>query len=474
MTYHLDDTIAAIATAAGGAARSMVRVSGPDAATIVERCFTPGADGNFVLPRRAVAMDGSVAIALHSVTRSVPCTLFYWPDERSYTREPVAEFHALGSPPLAQAVLNAVCGAGARLAESGEFTLRAFLAGRLDLTQAEAVLGVIDAHDASDLSAAVEQLAGNLARPLGRLREELLMLLAELEAGLDFVEEDIEFITAEELSRRLQGISEELAAVEQTMFSRTTANAACQIALVGAPNAGKSSLFNALVHRFGVADEATPAIVSDVRGTTRDYLVAPVEFEGVRCELVDTAGVDARELPLKSVDALPSIDALARDRAAERRERALLRVVCIDSAAVDAAHQLSDANAMSADLVALAKADLSASQVATRSSTPCVLTSSATGQGIEEFASAVVRLLSSTSVSQRSHCIAATADRCRHSIRTAAAAVSDAAALATRRSGDELVAAEIRVALAELGKVVGAVYTNDLLDRIFKTFCIGK
>jgi tRNA modification GTPase len=133
----------------------------------------------------------------------VPCDAFVWPTARSYTRESVVELHTLGSPPVVEAILAALCRAGARLAEAGEFTLRAFLAGRLDLTQAEAVLGVIDARGKNDLDAALRQMAGGIAGPLQLLRNDLLQLLAELEAGLDFAEEDIEFASSEEILRHV-------------------------------------------------------------------------------------------------------------------------------------------------------------------------------------------------------------------------------------------------------------------------------
>src|SRR6185295_14632062 len=142
-------------------------------------------------------------IEIDSKPRELPCDLFLWPSNRSYTREPIAELHTIGSAPLLKSLVSAACQSGARLARPGEFTLRAFLAGRLDLTQAEAVLGVIDARGRQQLDSALGQLAGGLARPLSALREQLLDLLAQLEAGLDFVDEDIEFITAAELNQQL-------------------------------------------------------------------------------------------------------------------------------------------------------------------------------------------------------------------------------------------------------------------------------
>jgi tRNA modification GTPase len=472
MSYHLDDTICAIATAAGGAARGMVRISGPDAVGIATQLFQADSGESLDLPRHATALSGHVLLEIDAAVRVLPCDLFLWPTARSYTRQPVAELHTLGSPPLLEALLAAACRAGARLAEPGEFTLRAFLAGRIDLTQAEAVLGVIDAQGEQDLNNALVQLAGGLARPLHQLREDLLQLLAELEAGLDFVEEDIQFVSADEVLSRLGSADELLNTIAQQMSARHTADRPPQVALVGPPNAGKSSLFNALMARRAVAPAggtAPPlaALVSPRRGTTRDYLTATIELDGVRCELVDTAGEDEQineDLIGRAAQAL----------SAERRAQAAIRAYCVDATQWDGKRPDSSA---SCELVVVTKADLAHGQSWTQARTaegPVVVTSSRTGEGLDDLCAALRLLLDRARGAQAGQVVATTADRCRESVRAAQSALRRAAELVIARQGDELVAAELRTALDNLGKVVGTVYTEDLLDRIFSTFCIGK
>jgi tRNA modification GTPase len=490
MSFHPDDTICAIATASGGAARGMVRVSGPEAINVVATHFRSTNGTKIEDTRWPTAIAGRITARLHdNHLHEIPCDAFVWPTSRSYTREPVAELHSFGSPPLLDAIVAALCRAGARLAEPGEFTLRAFLAGRIDLTQAEAVLGVIDARGHDELTAALAQLAGGLARPLQQLRDDLLQLLAELEAGLDFVEEDIEFVSKESLLARLDAASRLLTGIGHQMSSRSTTTATTQVVLVGAPNAGKSSLFNAIVARCGhvggsTAIKQSPAIVSSQRGTTRDYLTATIEIGGARCELVDTAGVDAAQRPIchpgPAGQTEADIDRSAQSLAVQRRAAAAIRVCCVEATAVSGdavgtSRALSDL--ANCDLVVMTKSDLSSKSQhpsANLNDIEFIATSSRTGEGIVELCRRIQRLLGTEAASQQGQSVASTAERCRESIRLAEAAISRAGEIIGQESGDELAAAELRIALTELGKVVGAIYTDDLLDRIFSTFCIGK
>jgi tRNA modification GTPase len=439
----LDDTIAAIATAPGGALRGVVRVSGPRSLACVQSIFPKGI-GELSAPS---VLRGEVLLPRN--LGAVPAWLYVWPGKRSYTRQPTVELHLPGSPPVLDAVLEALCQTGARLARPGEFTLRAFLAGRLDLTQAEAVLGVIDARGSEQLRTALAQLAGGLAGPLAELRSRLLDLLAHLEAGLDFVDEDIVFISTAELTRQLTQASHQTAQLAVRMRSRRDPADLPRVVLVGPPNAGKSSLFNALAGRES-------AIVSPQAGTTRDYLTARLTIDGQEFLLIDTAGEEpsAEET---------SIAGQAQAAAARQRRAADVTLRCLDATAVGC---VSAAKCTTDDqLLVWTKCDRAAPPTVAG-----IASSSRTGVGLNELRRAIAARLAELSTSA----VASTAARCGESVDRTAAALSRAIELATAQAGEELVAAEVRAALDGLGEVAGVVYTDDVLDRVFSRFCIGK
>jgi tRNA modification GTPase len=472
MVGNLDDTIAAIASPSGGALRGVVRLSGPNLLTCLTQCFR--ARNRQELPRRGppLCIPGELRIARFELeTMCLPGDLFLWPTAKSYTRQPAAEFHTIGSLPLLAEALAAICRAGARPAEPGEFTLRAFLAGRIDLAQAEAVLGVVDARDTSHLQRALQQLAGGLSRPLASLREDLLNLLADLEAGLDFAEEEIEFVPRGRVASLLADASRQVARIAGQLRSRGELGTAVRVVLIGPPNAGKSSLFNMMVERFAAPKKAEhPAIVTPIPGTTRDYLIARIHLEGVICELVDTAGQPATPAG--------AIDQAASQLAIKQQEQADIVLVCLPVDSPDWP-ALPPATATSSHrILVITKSDLQPPPArpiadATRGEASPIRTSCVTGTGCDDLAAAI-RLGAAGGPAPADSAVSATALRCRDSLRRAAATLERARQLALLESGDELVAAEIRGALVELGTVVGTVYTDDILDRIFGKFCIGK
>ena len=453
MIHPLDDTIAAIASAPGGAPRGIVRISGPGSGACLQGMLPEGCLDE---TGRTVAITTDLNIP---PLAPLPADVYFWPTARSYTGQPAAEIHTLGSPPLLEYVLESLVAQGARLAEPGEFTMRAFLAGRIDLTQAEAVLGTIDAVGTRQLDAALIQLAGGLAGPLRNLRETLLGLLAHLEAGFDFADEDLPFLETDQLAEQLQRARREIEALAERMRARRESGDAVRVVLTGPPNAGKSSLFNAL------ADDAG-ALVSNLPGTTRDYLCADLVLDGVACRLIDTAGIgDASDAEVDDIDL--AAQTIAREIAAE----ADVLVSCRDAA--DPAERETPLPRAGEEVVAIdvrTKIDL-ADPAETRLS--AVATSVKTGQGIAELEDRIREAVAERSLGE-GDVVVGTAVRCRESLRSAATALDRALALLADDGGEELVAAEMREALDALGRVVGAVYTDDLLDQIFGRFCVGK
>jgi tRNA modification GTPase len=457
MEFCLDDTIAAPGSAPGPAARAVVRVSGPAAQAVLSGLFAPVEPDRWNRPHGAARRLG--ILSLDSAGIRLPAAVYLWPTPRSVTGQPLGEVHLVGSPPIVAALLEELYARGARPARAGEFTLRAFLAGRIDLLQAEAVLGVIDAPDDHALRTALAQLAGGVSARLAEVHERLLLDLADLEAGLDFVEEDIAFISRGEFRARLDATAELLQHLLQQAHDRMPTHAVPRVVLAGRPNAGKSTLFNALVGRAA-------ALVSPTRGTTRDYLTAGVVWHGIEVELVDTAGVEttredimvvagsARERLLATADVVlwcHPADASAAEQALGRQQR--------DAAAGERA----------AIIDVVTKAD-----VGDCGGSPAELAVSArTGERLDELAARVVACLNTRRV-QAGELLGSTAARCRDSLRQALAAIQQARRLSGADAGDELISVELREALDHLGQIVGRVYTDDLLDRIFSRFCIGK
>ena len=458
----IEDTIAAIASPPGKGVRGIVRISGPDCGQCLEQVFVFPADDLSKINTASVLkaelkLDGN---------RRLPGELMYWPDQRSYTRQPTAEFHTIGSPPLLKLALSEICQAGARLANPGEFTLRAFLAGRIDLTQAEAVLAIIDAEGDDEFKGALKQLAGGLAGPLTEAKDQLTYVLAELEAGLDFVEEDIEFIDQDELIGRLQQVAETIDQIIDQIESRQHESEIAQVALIGMPNAGKSSLFNCLAGR-------RRAIVTPVAGTTTDFLSVSLELSGQRVELIDTAGLEANRQE-------GEIAGQAQLQREQVENRAMVQLLCVDFS-----RELTDweterlEQGNESTIVVQTKSDLDMAEknraVFDRftGQDDFVATSSENLVGIEKLLDTIRRAVVKLEPA-RTEVVGATVLRAASSLFAARKSIELALQAAQVSAGEEVVASEIREALNDLGLVVGTVYTDDILDVVFSRFCIGK
>ena len=444
-----NDTIAAIASPAGSGVRGIVRLSGPEAWSVALAGFIP--DVSAPLPRRAEVRSGRYR--LEGLRPTLPASITLWPAPRTYTGQAIAEIHTVGSPPLLNLLLSHCLQKGARHAEPGEFTLRAFLSGRIDLTRAEAVLGVIEARNPAQLEASLQQLAGGLYGPIHDLRERLLDLVAHLEANLDFAEEpDVDPLGREHLARSLETSAADLEALAERLDARERPELNPRVVLIGPPNAGKSRLFNALVGE-------DRALVSPVAGTTRDYLTAVVDCDGLPVELVDTAGHD---------EARDSIEDQAQAFRADQAGRADLLLECLpaDSDESDA----GDRGAFSQSrLVIVTKCDRPHEN---RWAEGSILTSATTGEGLDTLREEIARRIRDEH--SEGDLASTTGARCGDSLKRAGLALRAASETIRAEGGDELVALDLRLAVDELGKVVGAVVTEDILDRVFRKFCIGK
>lgn len=361
---------------------------------------------------------------------------------RTYTREDLVEIHLPSSAPLINRLVSSLIDRGARPAKPGEFTLRAFLNGRLDLAQAEAVQQLISAEGEDDRSAALDQLEGSFSKRLSRIEGELLDLCADAEAAIDFVDQDIEILPVADALRRGSEALNDLSQLMSETASRKTSDQRPTVALHGLPNAGKSALFNAL--------SGSDAIVSDVAGTTRDVLTAEVDV-GFPIRLIDAPG----EAEASGLDG----EAVRRSREALRRADLLL--VVVDGTKPDSSIEPKGRSWLRVYTKAdLPHGTLSGGQV----------TSSKTGEGIPELKRAIGRILRDEDrpgarfrVSLRQGSL----------LRDARTALTRAASAAPSM-GMEFVSADLRAALSALGGISGRSTDEDLLDRIFSRFCLGK
>lgn len=471
---NLDDTIVAISSPPGPGYRGIVRISGPQALQIAQTVFATDDGRELSTITENIRLSGMVRID----QSRLPASAILFRAPRSYTRQDLVELHLLGAPIILSLITESCFTAGARHAEPGEFTARAFLAGALDLSQVHGIAGMIAARSDMQLQAAARLLHGHLARTAGQAREELADLLSLVEGALDFADEPIEFITPDELRRRLNEVRSILNATASAGFRAERWNELPRVLLVGRPNVGKSSLLNQL-------SGMDRAICTPIAGTTRDEITAPLILDGLECLLVDVAGLD---------EALDDLDAKAQAtaRAAMRDADLLLHVIDATTLKPDSTAQ-PDGDAFLTNfappdkrsIVVLNKCDLLASAdrkqledtLSSDGQTSPILVSAATREGLAELKSLINDALHDRHIDARDDVIALMTEH-RDALVQAIDAIGRAVDLAVS-SGEgladaDLVAAELHTAAEALGRLVGREDTEALLGRIFSRFCVGK
>jgi tRNA modification GTPase len=460
MPLRSDDTIVAIATPPGVGGVGIVRLSGPEAVAIADGFFQPTRGAPLARSPSHRMRHGWVLAAGQPVDEALAVAMRA---PHSYTREDVVEVHCHGGNRVLRTVLELATGGGARLAQPGEFTLRAFLSGRIDLTQAEAVGDLVRAQSALGLRVSANQLRGRLHAEIAALTDEVRQVAALVAAGIDFPEEDVVFAHREQIAGRLERAGARLDALLARAGQGRIAREGLAVAIVGRPNVGKSSLLNALLRE-------ERAIVTEIPGTTRDTLEEAAELGGLLVRLVDTAGIRHTAEP---------VERLGIERARRAMAQAELVLLVLDGAeplSADDETLLAGAPP-GATLVVVNKQDRLggappawAGRLAER---PWLGLSARTGAGLplleerirawalhDERPALEEALL--TNLRQES-----AARQAREALRGARHALAEG-------RGEELLAVDLEQVLLALGDIVGATTPDDLLERIFAEFCIGK
>jgi tRNA modification GTPase len=453
-----EDTIVAVATPPGRGGIGIVRLSGPDARHLLSAHLQLR---SALLPGRArycSIVDGGARLDEGVVT--------YFAAPNSYTGEDVLEVAAHGSPVILELLVRRALEAGARLARPGEFTQRAFLHARIDLTQAEAVRDLIAAETLYQVRVAAEQLGGALSRRVAPVKEQLVALVTLLEAGIDFAEDDIDVTPDTEIARRLDALDAALAPIAASFREGRLVHNGLTMAIVGRPNAGKSSLFNRLVER-------ERAIVTAAPGTTRDLVTERISLGGIPVELADTAGLRETEDEAESHGIARTESAMADadlvllllDAAATVDANGVLRLPKEDA-------RLLDSLEGRAPLLVLNKIDLARPTNVNGVAEELAQVSALTGEGVAELRARLLERVRGSANEAEGGMLT--------SLRHYEALQGCAQALARARSAlglqvpHEMLLLDLYAALQQLDQLTGATTADDILNRIFSTFCIGK
>jgi tRNA modification GTPase len=444
-----DDTIVAISTPPGRGGIGIVRLSGPQARTIAEPLLKLRYPLFPAQARFAKILDHTGEILDEAVV-----TFFEKP--HSYTSEDIVEIAAHGSPVLLDLLVRQCLSAGARLAEPGEFTQRAFLSGRLDLTQAEAVSDLIEATTLHQARVAAQQLGGSLSRQITPIKQQLTTLIAALEAGIDFAEDDIDTLPATEITTQIQAIQTPLTALEQSFSYGRILRGGFTLAIVGRPNAGKSSLFNRLVERDRAIVTATP-------GTTRDLVTEHVSLDGIPVQLIDTAGLRDSTDEAESLGIAKSREAMAE-----------ADVVLLVQDATTPAHEEDERTIATLTgrpyLLVINKIDLQRPRGSTHPET--LQTSAKTGIGIPELRQSILTLI--TRKAPTSETAILTNLRQQQAVTATIAALNRTQKATATNIPHEMILLDLYEALHSLDTLTGTTTTDDILNIIFSKFCIGK
>ena len=448
-----NETIVAISTPPGRGGIGIVRFSGPLAVPIANSMLVLRNPLAHAQARFAEIPDPETNAKLDEAI------VTYFAGPNSYTGEDLVEVAAHGSPVVLELLVRQALRQGARLARPGEFTERAFLSGRIDLTQAEAVRDLIESQTLYQARVAAGQMGGSISRRIRPAKQALVDLIAVLEAGIDFAEDDVDVTPDAEIIKRIQAVTAALEDLERTFARGRIVHSGLTLAIVGRPNVGKSSLFNRLVER-------ERAIVTAMPGTTRDLVTETVSLGGIPLQLIDTAGLREAVNEAESIGIQKSREALA--------DADVVLVVLESGVPVR-----EDESALIASLegrralVARNKSDLGfAAEILPEPALPVVNTSAITGEGIEQLREELLKMISNPAGETESGML--TSIRHHEAVTASLAALAKAVQAVSLKTPHEMLLLDLYAALRQLDSLTGETTADDVLNRIFSTFCIGK
>jgi len=449
-----EDTICAPATPLVNAAIAIIRISGPDSLAAAKNLFSRP---DSIQPR--TAQYGAI---IESDKPLDDVILVYYPSPRSYTGEDMIEIFCHGNQLIVRKIINLLLEKNIRIAEPGEFTRRAFLNGKIDLTEAEAINHIITARSEWEIDAAIRQKHGSLRDIINTLRSNIISLKADIEAGIDFIEEDIEFITSEE---SLSMAGDILASIESLLLRCRTGEKlshGIDVAIAGRPNVGKSSILNLMLNQ-------ERAIVSEIPGTTRDMIRESIQVEGVRINLIDTAGID-----------MPGdeIERIGMEISHRNIEKASLVIMVLDSSFgvnegdIDIIEGIGDKNC----IFLINKADISTDsekeKVRQALGGRGILFSAKTGQGLDLLTRAIADILKNEFIDYEDSFIAEI--RVIQLLEKAMQDLRSVRELISTGEPVEIIASELQSVMDRLSEITGEITPDDILDSVFSRFCIGK
>jgi tRNA modification GTPase len=450
---NLDDTIVAIATPPGRGGIGIVRLSGPQAQQLAQSML------RLSRPLEAARAVFAELVEPQSQERIDEAVVTYFANPHSYTTDDIVEISAHGSPVVLRHIVELALAGGARLAEPGEFTMRAFLNGRLDLTQAEAVRDLIESQTLYQAKVAAQQLEGALSKRLQPIKKMLVDLIAVMEAGIDFAEDDVALLPPEQILARIEAVQGPLEKLKDSFAYGKVVHEGFTLAIVGRPNVGKSSLFNRLIER-------ERAIVTALPGTTRDLVTETVALGGIPLKLIDTAGLRHSTDEAESIGIRKSYEALSD---------ADMVLVVLDSSNQIAPedHDLLETTKNRKVIVVANKADLGEFCLSAPDGPKILRTSALTGEGIDQLRAEILDALSGGSTGEHE---AGFLTNVRHQrlVEESLTSLSTAQRAVEGGIPHEMIMMDLYGALRPLDAITGETTADDILNLIFSSFCIGK